>query len=128
MYKYKTGDNLVRTPPKTSSTTIPAFNPIEYLSGSDFGEVKIEMWENDQTLLTASGTGLFTKDISEWTQYSLEINANSINSSINTNYISVSFTSSVYGDKFTGADGSILVIDKIRLIYHIPGVGSIKVK
>ena len=128
MYKYKRGDLLVKTSPKTSSTTIPAFNKVENLNGYDSGEVIIEFWGNDNTQLTASGIGLFDHEQESWREFIIEITPASANSLIKSKFISISFTSSIKGYEFTGADGSILEVDQLRLVYHKPGIGSLRVK
>lgn len=128
VYKYKKGSKLIRTSPKTSSTTIPAFNPVEDLSGMDSGKAWIEFWSDNRDNPYASGTKIFDQDVINWKETEILISPNSGYDLGETKFVSVGFSSSSQGEYFVGADGSTLEIDQVRLIYHIPGIGSIKMK
>lgn len=124
-HKYRKGETLVRTSPKISSTTIPAFNPVESVAGNDQGLLKAELWNNSQESLVASASYIFSGN-SEWTKSIIDFSYD--NWMEGSKFISVSISSSIFGEIFTGADGSILDVDSIRLIYHLPGNGSKKIK
>lgn len=126
VYKYKSGAILVRTSPKTSSATIPAFNPVEELPGIDAGKAFVEFWNDNRELLNAKGELVFDKDKLSWTKAVIEISQTSKTTS--PKFISVGFTASRLGEVFTGADGSTLEIDGLRLVYHIPSNKSIKIR
>lgn len=126
MYKYKRGSKLQRTTPKISSTTIPAFNPVEDLPGYDVGRAFIELWSDNRSQLTASGEILFDENKDIWT--SGQINISNHNLLKKPGFITISFTASKNGELFTGAHGSYLIIDAVKLIYYIPGNRSIKIK
>ena len=126
MYKYHRGEKLQRTTPKISSTTIPAFNPVEDLPGTDRGRAFIELWNDNRSQLNASGEILLDQNKDEWTLG--QINITNYNYIKKPNYIAVGFTVSKDGELFTGADGSFIIVDEIKLIYHKQGKGSIKIK
>lgn len=124
-HKYRKGETLVKTSPKITSTTIPAFNPVETVAGNDQGLLKADLWNNSQENLVASASYIFSGN-SEWTRSIIDFSYD--NWMEGSKYISVSISSSIFGEIFTGADGSVLDVDSIRLIYHLPGNGSIKIK
>lgn len=126
VYKYKSGAKLVRTSPKTSSATIPAFNPVEELPGIDAGRAFVEFWSENRELLSAMGELIFDKDKESWTKAVIEILQTS--KTTPPKFISAGFTASRLGEVFTGADGSTLEIDGLRLVYHIPSNKSIKIR
>lgn len=126
MYKYHRGEKLQRTTPKISSTIIPAFNPVEDLPGTDRGRAFIELWNDNRSQLNASGEILLDQNKDEWTLG--QINIANYNYLKKPNYIAVGFTASKDGELFTGADGSFIIVDEIKLIYHKQGKGSIKIK
>lgn len=139
MYKYSPGDQIVRTAPRLTSVNIPAFEPPVNISGTDAAVARVELWQHNSSLefdvnkepaenRIASGEFIVNEKRETWNRGVANINYLAGKENSLPTHIVVSFTSSRDGLHFTGAAGSILVIDNFRLNYYNPSEGSIIIK
>lgn len=136
MYKYNPGAQIVRTAPRLSSINIPTFEPPVNISGKDAAVARVELWQHASSLefdinkepaenRIAAGEFIVTEKREVWSRGMANITYSPGKENSVPTHIVVSFTSSRDGLNFTGAAGSVLVVDNFRLNYYIPSEGSI---
>jgi len=139
MYKYTPGAQIVRTAPRLTSVNIPAFEPPVSISGKDAAIARVELWQHNSSLefdvnkepaenRIAAGEFTVTENREIWSRGVAVINYAAGKENSVPTHIVVSFTSSRDGLSFTGAAGSVLVVDNFRLNYYNPSEGSIIIK
>lgn len=133
-YKYSKGTNLIKTVPKFSSINIPAFEDPAAVEGSDKAIVWVELWHHSGaeefdiqkepiSNKIARGEFIISENASDWNFSLTDIKTVSGAQNLTPTHIVVTMSSSRDGDLFTGADGSILVVDNFKLHYYSPGQG-----
>lgn len=139
MYKYSPGAQIVRTAPRLTSVNIPAFEPPVNISGKDAAVARVELWQHNSPLefdinkepaenRIAAGEFIVNDKMEIWSRGVAVINYAAGKENSVPTHIVVSFTSSRDGLSFTGAAGSVLVVDNFRLNYFNPSEGSIIIK
>lgn len=139
MYKYTPGAQIVRTAPRLTSVNIPAFEPPVNITGKDVAFARVELWQHTSSLefdvnkepaenRVAAGEFIVNDKREIWNRGVAVINYAAGKENSVPTHIVVSFTSSRNGLNFTGATGSVLVVDNFRLNYYNPSEGSIIIK
>jgi hypothetical protein len=114
-YSYQPGDHYIRATLKNPNNIFGGFT-IEDIPGGDSLTFYATLEIHDGSIVTEIGRAEFYSGEIQSTLIPVTANFN-YTSALSPTHISVVFSSSKHGEEFTGAVGSLLIIDDIELLY-----------